>query len=403
MKKIEGSNMRYDFDNPVDRRQTSALKWDVLSKKFGTEDLIPMWVADMEFKAPESVIMALKKRAEHGIFGYTILSQSLQEAVVGWLNRRHGWRIEKEWICHTPGIVTALSLIVQTYTNPGDKVLVQSPVYPRFFQMVEENGREVVLNPLRLENNRYVMDLEDLCNKIDPKVKMIILCSPHNPTGRVWELEELKRLGEICLKNNIIIVSDEIHMDFVYEGYKHYPIATLSEELAQNSITCVSASKTFNLAGLNSGFVIVPNSGLREKLDATYERMHLSPINAFAATASKVAFNYGEEWLEQCLDYLQANLTYIRQFIADHLLRIKMIDQEGTYFAWLDCRALGMNDAELKRFLVEEAKVAISDGFEFGLGGEGFIRLNAATARSLLVEGMSRLRKAILGMQLIDK
>ncbi|MDQ0889798.1 cystathionine beta-lyase [Paenibacillus sp. V4I9] len=391
--------MKYDFDVPVDRGQTSTLKWGMLDKRFGSQDLIPMWVADMEFKVPEPVITALQKRAEHGVFGYTTLPESLYKAVIGWMDRRHGWSVQKEWICHSPGVLPALSLIVQAFTNPGDKIVVQPPVYPPFYKVVKENDREVVLNPLRLDNNRYVMDFDDLCSKIDSSVKMLILCSPHNPIGRVWRSEELKKLGEICLKHNIIVVSDEIHCDLVFKGYKHHPFASISEELSQISITCVSPSKTFNLAGLQSAFVIVPNLALREKLNHIYFRMHLSAINAFAATASEYAYNYGEEWLEQCLDYIYGNLAFIRQFLADKLPQIKLTEQEGTYLAWLDCQSLGMSNEELKRFMVAEAKVAINNGFEFGQGGEGYIRVNTAEPRSLLEEGLLRIRKAVLGMQ----
>ncbi|WP_026676281.1 MalY/PatB family protein [Fictibacillus gelatini] len=388
--------MKYDFDTAIDRMKTASVKWDDAENLFGEKDILPMWVADMDFKAPAPVIEALKDRAEHGIFGYTMRPESYYDAVAGWMERRHSWTIEKEWICHSPGVVPALSFIVEAFTQPDDKIVIQTPVYYPFTKVVEQNGRKLVHNPLKFEDGRYVMDYEDLKIKVsDPDVKMLILCSPHNPVGRVWTKEELIELGQICIENNVLVVADEIHFDLVYKAYQHTPFASISEEFANHSIICTAPSKTFNLAGLQISNIIIPNKKLRLTFSKTVENHFIGLSNTFGVTATEAAYRHGDEWLDQLMDYLQKNLEFMTEYIESHMSEIKVIKPEGTYLVWLDCRALGMGAKELERFMQKEAKVAFDEGYIFGKEGEGFTRVNIACPRSLLEEALKRIEKAI--------
>ncbi|MCH1625615.1 MalY/PatB family protein [Fredinandcohnia quinoae] len=387
--------MKYNFDQSINRLNTGSVKWDEVGNVFGDKDVLPMWVADMDFKSPQPVIDALQKRVEHGIYGYTSRTESYYEATIDWMNKRHKWAIEKDWICFSPGIVPALSLIVQSYTKPGDKIIIQPPVYYPFTSVVENNGREVVHNPLQLKDNNYVMDFDDLKQKIDPAVKMIIISSPHNPVGRVWTKDELITLGEICLEHNILVVSDEIHFDLVYKDRKHTPFAAISEEFAQNSIICTAPSKTFNLAGLQISNVIIPNKELREPFTKAIESNFISMTGTFGVVALESAYRYGEEWLDQLIDYLQGNLDFLKSYFESNIPEIKVIQPESTYLVWLDCRELGLNEKELEQFMLKEAKVAFNAGYTFGIGGEGFMRVNIACPRAILEEGLKRIQAAI--------
>ncbi|KQL46042.1 cystathionine beta-lyase [Brevibacillus choshinensis] len=387
--------MRYDFDKVINRFQTASIKWDESENLFGEKDLIPMWVADMDFMAPAPVIEAMKERVEHGIFGYTLRPESYYEAVIGWMKRRHQWSVQKEWICHCPGVVPALNYIVQAFTQPGDKVVIQPPVYYPFTNVVEGNGRQVVHNPLRYENGSYMMDFDDLQRKMDPDVKLLILCNPHNPGGRVWTREELTELGNICIRNNVHIVSDEIHGDLVLKGHTHTPFAAISKEFAENSIVCTAPSKTFNLAGLQASNIIIPNETYREIFQATMNTLAIRLTNTFGVVATESAYRYGDEWLDQLLEYLQQNLDFLTEYVEKRINGIKVIKPEATYLVWLDCRELGMDTETLQEFILKQAKVAVNQGFTFGLGGEGFIRMNIACPRSVLEEGLSRIEKAV--------
>lgn len=387
--------MRYDFDKVINRLNTASVKWDEVDRIFGDKDLLPLWVADMDFQVPAPVTDALRERVEHGIFGYTERPESYYEAVIGWMERRHEWSVQKEWICHCPGVVPALSYLVQVFTEPGDKVIIQPPVYHPFTSVVTDNGREVVHNPLKYEQGRYFMDFEDLRQKMDPSVKLLILCNPHNPGGRVWTKEELTELGNICLENNVMVISDEIHGDLILKGHKHIPFAAISEEFAQNSIICTAPSKTFNMAGMQTSNIIIPNKEYREAFQKMMSKLVLRMTNTFGVVATEAAYRHGDEWLDQLLAYLQGNLDFLTEYIETHIKGIKVIQPEGTYLVWLDCRELGMDTKGLQEFMGKQAKVAVNQGHVFGPGGEQFIRLNMACPRSLIEEGLERIAKAV--------
>lgn len=387
--------MKYNFDESINRLQTNSVKWDEVENLFGDKEMLPMWVADMDFKAPQPVIDALQQRVEHGIYGYTTRPNSYYEATVGWMKRRHNWTIEKDWICFSPGVVPALHIIVQTFTKPGDKILIQQPVYYPFMSVIEKNGREVVNNPLRYEDGRYFMDFDDLEKKINPSVKMIILSNPHNPVGRVWTKDELKMLGEICLKHNILVVSDEIHFDLVFKGNVHIPFASISKEFAEHSITCTAPSKTFNLAGLKTSNIIIPNKEYRESFNKAVEDAFLSMTNTFGVTALIAAYEEGDEWLDQLIDYLKGNLDFLKEYIKSNIPEVKVVEPEATYLVWLDCRELGLDAKELERVIQKQGKVAFDEGYIFGKEGEGFTRINIACPRTLLEEGLKRFSQAL--------
>lgn len=387
--------MKYDFDRVIDRKNTSSMKWDFLSKYFGEENILPMWVADMDFEAPAPVIEAVRKRADHGIYGYTGWPKSCLEAITGWMEKRHGWKIDREWLSFSPGVVPAIAIAVLAYTQPGDKIIIQSPVYHPFFSTVENNGRQLVENRLKFEEGRYVMDFEELERSFDPRVKMVVLCSPHNPVGRVWTREELKRFGEICMKHDVILVSDEIHSDIIYKGHKHVPAATVYPELAEKTITCIAPSKTFNIAGLSTSAVIIPNKRLREQFNNMAQNLGIELGNVFGIAAMEAAYSRGEEWLDQLLEYLEGNIEFLIDYLGEKIPSIKAVRPEGTYLVWLDCRGLDMNQEELNDFMIKKAGIGLNNGIAFGGSGEGFMRMNIACPRSILQEGLKRIEKVL--------
>lgn len=387
--------MQYDFSEVINRKDTLCTKWDEVDSRLGVHGLLPLWIADMDFKSPKEVINAIKVRADHGIFGYVTEPDSYYEAIINWVKNRHNWQIEREWITHAPGVVAALSFAVLALTKPGDKIIIQPPIYYPFKKIIECNDRQVVYNPLIFNGEKYSLNYEDLEEKIDSKVKLLLLCNPHNPIGKVWTKEELQKIGEICLKHNVLVVSDEIHSDFIYQGYQHTSFASISNEFAQHSITCNSASKTFNLAGLQTSYIIIPNEELFKKYNNILNALSLLKHNLFGVVTLEAAYTYGGEWLKQMLDYLQGNLDFMIDFIAQRLPQIKVIKPEGTYLIWLDFRELGMEVMELKNFILTKAKVAMDDGYIFGPGGEGFERINIACPRRTLKEGLCRIEKAI--------
>lgn len=384
--------MLYNFDEIIDRTGTDSLKYDARNRLFGTEDVLPMWVADMDFRTPDFIVDAMKKRMEHEIFGYTLKPDSLYDAVIGWMQRRHGWKIEKDWIIFTPGVVPAFTMCVLAYSQPGEKVIVQSPVYYPFFGAVDLNKRIQLNNPLKRVGDQYEMDLDDLKRKLDDKTKMMLFCSPHNPVGRVWTRSELLELAEVCQENNIVMISDEIHSDLIFEGYKHIPYAMLGDEYAMNSITCVAPSKTFNIAGLSSSAVIIPNPALRKKFADVVESLHIAGGNIFGSVAMEAAYALGDEWLSQALKYIEGNVKLLENFAAENLPRVKVIHPEGTYMAWIDFSRLGLTDTELRKFMVEKVKLGMNHGPVFGPGGEGFQRINLGCPRSIVEEGLARLK-----------
>ena len=403
--------MRYDFSREINRRGTHTIKWGFMQDEadpfhpkptdafFGENRVLPLWVADMDFPCPRPVVEALVARAAHGIYGYTGVTDSYSDAVVHWMRKRHGWTIAPGWICTTPGVVPALNMLVRTFVAPGERVLIQPPVYHPFFSAIENNGGEIAASPLVYDDGRYRMDFDDLeARAKDPRVSMAILCSPHNPVGRVWTADELTRFGEICLRHNVLIVSDEIHGDLIYPGHKFIPLASLGEAFARNTITCTAPSKTFNMAGLQTSNIIISDDALRGRFEKTLQSNGLFGIGAFGAVAAEAAYNHGEEWLEQVLDYLEGNLRYLEDYVSGHIPRVSVVRPEGTYLVWMDCRGLGLDKDGLKRLMLEEARVYLDEGFIFGPEGEGFERINIACPRPILVEALERIRNAIDGL-----
>jgi cystathionine beta-lyase len=385
----------YNFDKRINRRGTKSVKWDNLKKLYGNEDLLPLCVADMDFEAPPEVIKALTERAEHGVYGYTFISDEYYDAVIGWMKRRHNWQIEREWITFTPGVVPALSYAIRAFTQPGDKIIVQTPVYHPFYQVIEANERLIVKNPLIYKDGKYYMDYEDLKRKIDDSVRMLVLCSPHNPVGRVWTKEELRKLAEICLKNDIIVVSDEIHFDIVYKGHKHTVFATLSDEISQNCVVLTAPSKTFNLAGLQVSNAIISNELLRMKFRQELNKDHISSPNVFGERAIIAAYNQSEGWLDSLLEYLESNRDFFIDYLEKNIPKLKPIRPEGTYLVWVDCTELGMNPKQLRDFFVNKCKLALNDGQMFGEEGSTFQRFNIGCPRSILEEALHRIKIAV--------
>lgn len=386
--------MKYNFDKII--KPVQSEKWCGRKKIFGREDIVPMWIADMDFESPKPVVDAIVKRAEHSIFGYTFRPSSYSESIINWFSKRYNWQINKDWLNYSPGVVPALSFIALSFSHPGDKIIVQSPAYRRFFEVITPNGRQVLNNRLLLKNGKYIIDFDDFEKKAsDSRAKLFFLCNPHNPVGRVWTREEIIKLGRICIKNNIIIVSDEIHSDLIYKGYKHVVFASISEEFAQNSIILNSPSKTFNLAGLQTSIVIIPNKKYYKIYDNKISSLKVGRSNVFGLVALEAAYNFGENWLEQLLEYLEGNLKYLTNFFKERVPKIKVIKPEGTYLVWLDCRQLALNDLELREFMIEKAKVGLLEGYKFGQGGEGFQRINIGCPRSTLKKSLERIEKAV--------
>lgn len=387
--------MNYNFDTIIDRSNNFAAKWSEMDKKYGTNDLIPMWVADMDFKAAPCIIDALKNRLEQGIYGYTTRPNSYNESIVNWVSRRFGWNIKSEWLVFSPGVIPAISILIQELTNEGDKIMIQEPVYSPFNSVVKDNKRELVISPLkRLEDGNYVMDYEDIEAKIKD-VKIFILCNPHNPVGRVWTKEELKQLGDICIKHNVKVISDEIHSDIIFKGYKHIPFASICKEFEQNSITCMAPTKTFNIAGLQMSQVILPNEEDYKALDSAFARIDIRRNNAFSLVATEAAYNHGEEWLIDFIDYLEGNMDFAVNYIEQNMPKLKVRKPQGTYLLWVDFSELGLSDDEVAKFLVENAKVALNNGPSFGIGGQGYQRINLACPRSMVEEALTRIKNAI--------
>ena len=389
--------MSYNFDEVIDRSNNFSAKWSEMDKKYGSNDLLPMWVADMDFKTAPSVIDAMRERLEQGIYGYTTRPSSYNESIVNWASRRYGWNIKSDWIIFSPGVIPSISLIIKEMTNINDKIMIQEPVYSPFNSVVKDNGRELVISPLiKLEDGNYVMDFEDIESKIKD-VKMFILCNPHNPVGRVWTKEELKRLGDICIKNNVKVISDEIHGDIIFKGNKHIPFASISEEFAQNSITCTAPTKTFNLAGLQMSQVILPNKEDYKKLDSAFARLDIRRNNAFSLVATEAAYNHGEDWLDELLEYIEGNMDFAIKYIKEKMPVLKVKKPEGTYLLWVDFSETGLSDEEVTKALVEKGKVALNNGISFGVGGKGYQRINLACPRSMVEEGLNRIKMAIEG------
>lgn len=397
--------MRYNFDRMYERRNTGCAKWDAMKAVFGCDDVIPMWVADMDFPSPEPVVAALKQRAAHPFYGYAMPGPGLTEAVVERVKRKFNWEIQPEWVVFTPGVISALSTAVRALTHPGDEIILQEPVYYPFFGVVKGSGCHIVHNRLKLQHGRYEMDFEDLegrflsesGTRVRRRARAVILCNPQNPIGRVWSYEELVRMGEIVLRHDGVVISDEIHSELLYRGYRHIPFASISEEFAQNSITCMAPSKTFNLPGLGASSIIIPNKRLRDIFNDVQSSI-VPGLNLFGLVAMETAYRHGDEWLEQLLDYLQGNLETTMNYFKERIPKIKAIEPQATYLLWLDCRELGLDDTGLRDFMRKQARVGLDDGFLFGEGGSGFQRMNIACPRSILKEALGRIEAAVNGL-----
>lgn len=386
----------YNFDKVISREGTNCIKYDAREWMFKTNDVLPLWVADMDFKTPDFIVKAIKKRVEHEIYGYTLKSESYFNSVVGWMKRRHNWQIKKEMISFSPGVVAGLTLAIETFSAPGDEVVVQPPVYFPFFDCVKGTKRNILENPLKLENGRYTFDFDDLKSKITENTKLLLLCNPQNPGGMVWTRKELEKLSSICHENNIMVISDEIHSDLIYKGHQHIPFATLSEEAANNCMVCMAPSKTFNVAGLSSSIIIIPNKTKFARYERALSVGHLGMGNIFGSIALEAAYTHGDEWLNQLLNYLWGNYLLLEDFFENKLPKVKVMKPEATYLIWLDFTAYGMNNKELMKFTIENAKVGLNDGGRFGMGGDGWLRINIGCPRSILKEGLERIAKAFM-------
>lgn len=384
--------MEYDFDTVIPRRGTDSCKWDTPAQ----EDVLPMWVADMDFRTAPAVIEALQRRVAHGIFGYTKVPDAYYNAIGGWFARRHGWRIDRRWIVCTTGVVPALSAVIKALTKPGDRVIVQTPAYNCFFSSIRNNGCELSSNGLSYRDDRYTVDFEDLEAKAaDPKAKLLLLCNPHNPVGRVWTPEELRRMGEICLRHGVLVVADEIHCELTYDGHDYTPFASLSEEFLRHSVTCNSPSKAFNLAGMQIANIVAADEGVRRRIDRAINDNEVCDVNPLGVAALTAAYNEGAEWLDALRAYLRENYRFLRGYFQEHLPQYAVLPLEGTYLAWIDCRAAGTGSERLAERLLDQGRLMVSPGTLYGPGGEGFIRLNIACPQRTLGEGLERLRKVL--------
>lgn len=383
--------MKYNFDKTVIRRGSNSYKWDT-SKD---EEILPLWVADMDFQTAPEIIDALHKRVEHGVFGYTKVPPAYFDAITSWFQRRHNFTIDKKWILFTSGVVPALSAVIKALSEPSDKVIVQTPVYNCFFSSIRNNQCIAELNDLIYKDGAYSIDYEDLERKAaDPKAKLLLLCNPHNPVGRVWKREELQRIGEICLRNNVIIISDEIHCDLVYEGHTHIPFASVNEEFLQNSITCIAPTKTFNLAGIQVANIVAADEKIRAKIDKALNINEVCEINAFAVEALIAAYNNGEDWLTSLKTYLYENYTVLTGFFKEYLPHLPVIKLEATYLVWVDCSALQQTSKEIAETLLAKEKLWVNEGTMYGEAGKSFIRINIATQRENLIRALEKIRNA---------
>lgn len=386
--------MKYNFDEVIDRSSNRSSKYDERVKKFGTADLIPLWVADMDFRTAQPIIDACVKKAEEGIWGYTSRPDSYFEAVKEWEIKRNNWETDTALMSWSLGVVPAMSALIKIFSNEGDKVMIQTPVYSEFYDITEAWDREVVENQLVEKDGRWTIDFEDFEAKAK-ECRIFLLCNPHNPLGIVWKPEELQRMAEICIANDVLLVSDEIHSDLIFHGKRHTPTATLSREISEKIITCVSITKTFNLAGLQASTTIFPNLEMKQTFDKFWSNMDIHRNNAFSSVAMEAAYREGEEWLEQLLEYISGNFDFIKEYCEANIPKIKPNVPDATYLVWLDCRELGMNNEELREFMISKAKIGLNEGYTFGRSLSGFMRLNAACPRVTLERALKQLEDAV--------
>ena len=387
--------MKYNFDEIIDRKATFAEKHAKLEELYGASNLIPLWVADMDFKVAQPIIDAMKERIENGIFGYTVRPDSYFDDACEFQKRRKNWSIDKKLMSSSLGVMPSICMVIQKLTNPEDKVIIQTPVYRPFYNAVKQASRELLESPLKEVDGKYFMNYEDLEEKAKQGAKYLILCNPHNPVGRVWSFDELKKLGDICLRYGIKVISDEIHSDLILWGNKHTPFASISEQLRSITISCISATKTFNLAGLQSSIVIFSDEGLKQQFDQMWDKLHVEGNNCISIVAVQAAFRFGDEWLEQLIQYIEGNVNFVKNYFDQYIPKIKVQRPEGTYLMWLDCRQLGLNGGQLNRLMTLKAGVAMSSGTYFGLNGEGFMRMNVACPRAILEKALEQIRTAV--------
>lgn len=387
-----------NFDEVIERRNTDSLKFDFAKQRGMPEDVLPLWVADMDFKTSSIVLDKIKERVEHGIFGYTETGNNYFDALYSWLDKNHNFKIEKRWVVKTPGVVFAIASAIKAFTNEGDAVLIEQPVYYPFSGVIRDNKRRVVSNDLVLTDEKYQIDFDDFERKIvENKVKLFVLCNPHNPVGRVWTRSELVRLIDICIKHDVIIFSDEIHADFTYEGYTHIPLINADERIKDHCIIATAPTKTFNLAGLQISNIIIPGEEIRRKFIKDVDAVGYSEANTIGIVACEAAYRYGQEWYEELKKYLKGNLDFVRDYLERELPQIKLIEPEGTYLIWLDFRGLSLCERELEELIVKKAGLWLDNGAIFGRTGAGFQRINIATNRSILKEALDRIKAAIDG------
>ena len=383
--------MKYNFDEIIPRRGTNSYKWDTPEE----ENVLPMWVADMDFRTAPAIIETLRRRVEHGIFGYTKVPQNYYDAIVSWFINRHQWEIDSQWIIYTSGVVPAISAIIKAMTIPGDKIIVQTPVYNCFYSSIRNNGCKMIANNLIYQEGRYTIDFDDLEHKAaDPETKLLLLCNPHNPVGRVWTREELTALADICLRHHVYVISDEIHGDFVWQGHEQTPYASISEEACLHSMMCTAPSKTFNLAGMATSNLFIPDPEMRRKFRSELLDVGQENMNRLGLFACRAAYEGGGEWLDQLIGYLAGNLALVRDFCKNRVPQIQLVEPEGTYLAWLDCRELGMTDDELMAFFSDEAKVWLDPGTHSGEQGSGFMRFNLGSSRSVIAQALDQIEAA---------
>ncbi len=386
---------QYNFDEVTDRRGTNSVKYDNLKELCGRDDVLPLWVADMDFRTPDFIINALRKRLEHEVLGYTFASDSYYNSIIEWVHYKHNWAIRREWISYIPGIVKGIGFAIRCFTRPGDKVIIQPPVYHPFRIVPESMGREVVYNPLRIVDGIYEMDFEQLEAVIDSRCKMLILCNPHNPGGIVWKKETLVRLAEICSRHNLLVISDEIHSEMAYPQFTHHPFATVSDVAARCSITFMAPSKTFNIAGIVTSYSIIPDDNIRKTFYDFLAAGELGDGTIFAYTATEAAYTYGAEWLQQMRMYVVGNVRFVDDFLKRELPAIKAYPPQASFLVWLDCRALGLSQEELVSLFCDKAGLLLNDGSMFGPGGEGYMRLNVGCPRSILASALNSLKTAV--------
>jgi cystathionine beta-lyase len=384
-----------NFDEIIDRKGSGAIKTDILLERYGRTDLLPMWVADMDFATPNAIVEALSKRLKHPIFGYTKTPDSYFESIINWLKEKQNWEVKREWLSYIPGVVKGIGMVINVFSEEGDKIIIQPPVYHPFRIVPEENNRHLVYNPLKLVENKYEMDFDHLESVIDDKCKILILSNPHNPGGRVWSSKTLEKLAEICKKHNILVISDEIHADLMLWDNVHTPFAKVSEAAASNSITFGAPSKTFNIAGIVSSFAVVPDDKIREKFYRWLQANEFDYPTIFALTATEAAYTLCDDWHSQLIDYLEDNIKFVDNFLKNNIPQIKMMKPDASFLLWLDCRKLGLNNDELVNFFVEKAKLALNDGEMFGIGGEGFMRINIGTPKAVIEKALQQVLTAI--------